>query len=92
MALGMDRARAERSAALGGYSGGNPFAQGFLQLAEGKLSQGTVYLARPGKMRIEYDPPVRRGLSFAALALALSLAVGVAAALRHALTVPARRD
>ncbi len=33
---------------------------GFVQLAaNGSTAQGTLYVKRPGKLRVEYDPPVR---------------------------------
>lgn len=33
---------------------------GFLQVApDGSVAQGTLYVSRPGKMRVEYDPPVQ---------------------------------
>jgi outer membrane lipoprotein-sorting protein len=30
----------------------------FLQVANGRMAEGRVTMARPGKMRIDYDPPV----------------------------------
>jgi outer membrane lipoprotein-sorting protein len=30
----------------------------FLQVAEGRMAEGRVLMSRPGKMRIDYDPPV----------------------------------
>lgn len=34
------------------------FEARFLQLADGRLAQGRIYMSRPGRMRIDYDPPV----------------------------------
>lgn len=34
------------------------FEARFLQLAEGRIAQGRIYMSRPGRMRIDYDPPV----------------------------------
>ena len=30
----------------------------FVQLSDGSLAQGRIYLSRPGRLRIEYEPPV----------------------------------
>lgn len=30
----------------------------FVQIAEDGMAEGQIYLSRPGKMRVEYDPPV----------------------------------
>lgn len=33
---------------------------GFIQVAtDGSVAQGTLYVSRPGKLRVEYDPPVK---------------------------------
>ena len=34
------------------------FEARFVQLADGRMAQGRIYLSRPGRMRIDYDPPV----------------------------------
>ncbi len=34
------------------------FEARFLQIGEGGMAEGRIYLSRPGKMRVEYDPPV----------------------------------
>ncbi|MEE8276208.1 MAG: outer membrane lipoprotein carrier protein LolA [Alphaproteobacteria bacterium] len=34
------------------------FESRFLQIGETGMAQGQMYLSRPGKMRVEYDPPV----------------------------------
>ncbi len=34
------------------------FEARFLQIGEGGMAQGQMYLSRPGRMRVEYDPPV----------------------------------
>ena len=34
------------------------FEARFVQLADGRMAQGRIYMSRPGRMRIDYDPPV----------------------------------
>ena len=34
------------------------FEARFLQIGEGGMAEGRIYLSRPGKMRVEYDPPL----------------------------------
>lgn len=34
------------------------FEARFLQIGEGGMAEGQIYLSRPGRMRVEYDPPV----------------------------------